>query len=539
MKPTERQAAEKPSGMPAHWVCLILAVVALAAAAARIADVKAKHGRTPFLSANDRSRWSTIRALVDHGTFVLDDVIVKADGKFDKDWHTIDLVRHRGADGREHYYSSKPPLLTVLLAGECWLVQQLTGQRLADQPLYVGRIVVALTNLPLLALLWWLVYRLTREVNASDTAAILTFAMATFGTALTPFAVTLSNHLPAAVACLGTVYLVWRLATGALFSVGLYAAAGACAAMTVVGELPALSLMPAAIAALAWRSWQKTLVGFVPAAALVAACAVGTNYLAHGVWRPAYGQRGDGHVLGYLPESAAADFGQAHVSVPVRERLNQLSQLGLSAQTNIGPGEDRWIVWDEETQQRLAIVRRASGATAEAAFEVRAWKNWYDYPGSYWTTERQGVDQGEPSRAAYLFHILVGHHGLFSLTPWWCFSVWGACLFARSAERERRALAWVAAYLFFVCLAFYIARPLIDRNYGGVSCTFRWLTWQIPLWLILGLPAVDRATRSRWGWLAIIVCLAGSVFAAQYHAANPWTSPWIYAYWQHLGWIGE
>ena len=71
----------------------------------------------PFLSANDRSRWLTIRALVDHGTFAIDDVI---DANV---WNTIDMVQHRGRDGELHLYSSKPPLLSVLLAGEYWLIQ--------------------------------------------------------------------------------------------------------------------------------------------------------------------------------------------------------------------------------------------------------------------------------------------------------------------------------------------------------------------------------------------------------------------------------
>jgi hypothetical protein len=70
--------------------------------------VESKSGRTPFLSANDRSRWSTVRALVDHGTYALDEVIFlepppEDDGRLkpprlrrDGDWYSIDLVKHRG-----------------------------------------------------------------------------------------------------------------------------------------------------------------------------------------------------------------------------------------------------------------------------------------------------------------------------------------------------------------------------------------------------------------------------------------------------------
>ena len=97
----------------------LLIVVSLTMSLARIASVESrtagpKKQRTPFLSANDRSRWCTIRALVDEGVYQIDSMIDASD----PNWKTIDLVRHRGADGKQHYYSSKPPLLPTLLAGE-------------------------------------------------------------------------------------------------------------------------------------------------------------------------------------------------------------------------------------------------------------------------------------------------------------------------------------------------------------------------------------------------------------------------------------
>ena len=122
-------------------VYAILVVSSVGAMTGRVFTVTAEHGRNPFLSANDRSRWCTIRALVDHGTYVIDDVIFNPrTGKFDHPhWNTIDKVRHKGADGQEHYYSSKPPLLPTLLASEYWLVKKLTGASLTDNAFDVGR----------------------------------------------------------------------------------------------------------------------------------------------------------------------------------------------------------------------------------------------------------------------------------------------------------------------------------------------------------------------------------------------------------------
>src|SRR5690606_33104739 len=123
---------------------------------------------TPFQSANDRSRWSTIRALVDHGTFELDDVIFDEQGRRRSAWYSIDLVKHRGWDGREHYYSSKPTLLTVLLAGEYWVVKQALGLSLADSPLYVGRTMLILTNVLAFGLYLLVLAQLVERYGRTD-----------------------------------------------------------------------------------------------------------------------------------------------------------------------------------------------------------------------------------------------------------------------------------------------------------------------------------------------------------------------------------
>src|SRR5947208_8740773 len=151
---------------------------------ARVARVDSADPKspTPFWSANDRSRWATIRALVDEGTYTIDDIIFDKKGNRVRGWHTIDLVRHRGPDGEEHYYSSKPTLLTTLLAGEYWIVKKLTGATLADQPHYVAQLMLVLTNvLPLAAGLWLLAGVIDR-LGATDWGRICAVAAACFAT---------------------------------------------------------------------------------------------------------------------------------------------------------------------------------------------------------------------------------------------------------------------------------------------------------------------------------------------------------------------
>ena len=143
------------------------------------------------------------------------------------------------------------------------------------------------------------------------------------------------------------------------------------------------------------------------------------------------------------------------------------------------------MLWDPKSENRYAVLRTVG------FIEVREWDSWYEYEGSYWLPKKKaGVDKGEPSQAAYAFHALLGHHGIFSLTPIWLLSFVGMGLWLARGTRSLQAFALMVLTLTLVCVAFYIMRPEKDRNYGGVSCGFRWLFWFTPLWLICMLPAL-------------------------------------------------
>src|SRR5262245_56364383 len=93
-----------------RWTYLLIIVLAASTQTARIARVESFSGRTPLLSANDRSRWAAIRSVVDYGTFALDDVVLRRDvppkpaanpapwpyrggppSNRDRDWYSIDM----------------------------------------------------------------------------------------------------------------------------------------------------------------------------------------------------------------------------------------------------------------------------------------------------------------------------------------------------------------------------------------------------------------------------------------------------------------
>jgi hypothetical protein len=193
---------------------------------------------------------------------------------------------------------------------------------------------------------------------------------------------------------------------------------------------------------------------------------------------------------------------------------------------------------------------------------VYQWGDWYDYPQSYWLEgKKKGVDKGEPSKLKYAFYCLLGHHGIFSMTPVWIIAVLGALLTLRSGGGSRsgidqaasaniqqsksstststsplslmvdrfgaeRMLAAAIVLTSIVVVGFYLTRPLEDRNYGGVCSGLRWSFWLIPLWFWLAVRGMALVKSGLSKWIVICLLLVG-VFSAHYPWRNPWTSPWV------------
>jgi MFS family permease len=439
------------------------AVQAKLAAAKQLIEREERRQR-PFLSGNDRSRWLAIRALAESGSFEIDAFM---DANV---WNTIDMVKHRGRDGEMHLYSSKPPLLIVLLAGEYWAINKVTGWTLADNPYEVGRLMLFTVQVLPTLLMLAIIAILAERFGRTDWGRIFVVAAAAFGTMLTPFVVVLNNHTIAAVSAAVALYAFVQIWFDESRQWRWFALAGLAAAFTAANELPALSFFALMAAAVLWKNWRLALAGFAPLALLVFAAALGTNYWAHDSWRPPYAHR------------SATD------------------------------PEDNWYHYSYE----LGGKERQS----------------------YWL-DPQGIDKGEPSKLDYAIHCFVGHHGIFSLTPVWLLSAWGAWLWLRGGATSERQLAAGIALLTVTVLTFYIGlRPQIDRNYGGMTSGLRWLFWLAPLWLWAMLPAADRVARSRRGMSVALMLLAFSALSASYPTWNPWIQPWIYNWLQSCGWRG-
>ena len=421
--------------------------------------------KMPTFSSNDRSRWATVRALVEEGSFVIGKRVVDPASPtgyrdegigFTDGYKSVDFVKNPDT---ELFYSSKPPLLTCLVAGEYWLLNKSLGWTL-QEPRYrwpvVCTILLTFNLLPLIIFLR-LLSNLLEEYGTTDWGRLFVYTAACFGTFLTTFAVTLNNHTPAACCVLFAVYplLRGRSTESSPFTPLQLLISGFFAGLAFALDLPAASFT-AALGLFVMFNRSKGLIFYVPAALVPIAALIFTNYLAIGDVTPAYDKFG-------------------------------------------GP--------------------------------------WYEYEGSHWmkaklNPNQPGIDFAREPKHIYAFHMLLGHHGLFSLTPIWLLAIVG--LFWKRTSLQLRHLNGLTALLTAVVIAFYIYKT---NNYGGWTAGPRWQFWLTPLYLLAMLPVADALSRLKFGRLLAYACLGVAVFSAVYPVWNPWRHPWAYQLCEYMGWL--
>ncbi|MCA9051599.1 MAG: hypothetical protein KDA89_22830, partial [Planctomycetaceae bacterium] len=488
-----RVVTQKPS---AAWTAAEIAVLAVTAAYVLTAIGLSQ----PLQSANDRSRWCTVWSLGERGTWYIDEI------DQNPAWSTIDKVRHRESEDQPwHFYSSKPPLLSVAVTG-LYLIEKATlGYSLTDHTVTVTRLLLVLINgIPMIAALCSF-RRNLHLLGASGAAVAAMLLIAGFGTMLNPYLTTLNNHTPGAVSLMFCLTAMNRLRLCRESLRRDMAVIGFTAALTVCFELPA-----ALFGILSFLFVLLTISG-------------------SSLNRAAVAQRDE-------TRDAAVPISEFPTAGRMFRNVCDMIPWGKDLLQNV----------------RLAAVSYVPAALIPlAAFFVTnidctgGVKPFYAYYGtekyryvhegipSYWM-DPQGMDANQESTGTYLFHCVLGHHGLLSLSPillltpagWWM-SLRRKASGANGTRAAEFSFPVIGSVLTVVVLAFYLSRTQ-NYNYGGNSAALRWMLWLIPLWLYGMVPIVDRLLRRKRGWIAVFALLIPSAWSSFYSLQTPWRPNWIF-----------
>ncbi len=232
---------------------------------------------TPIFSANDRSRWCTVWSLVERGTYQIDEIIEV------RGWNTIDKGRHN-----DHFYSSKPPFLSTIVAGMYWVLKRTAGLDLLQQTHETVQVLLLFVNwLPWIVALM-LLAAIGERYARSDWSRIFLIVAAAGGTFLTTFLTTLNNHTVAACSVVFALYPALRIVNDGRRAGWLFALAGFWGAFAACSELPAAMFGVALFGALVRQSPRQTLIWFVPAALIPLGFFFYTNWLCTGGITPFY-----------------------------------------------------------------------------------------------------------------------------------------------------------------------------------------------------------------------------------------------------------
>lgn len=269
------------------WVYGAIITVAVTIQFVRIASVTKLYNprekwpktpvHSPLLSANDRSRWCTVWSLAERGTFQIDEIIRQPG------WNTIDKVLKDG-----HFYSSKPPMLTVGVAGVYWTLKRITGQNLLTHPHGVVQSILVLINLLPFAISMVLFSRLVERYSTQDLTRVFVMFAAGFATFLSTFLTTFNNHTVAANCVLWAMCPALRVLADRERRWYWFGLAGLFAALAVTNELPAAIFLAGLGVLLLRADWKLSLLAFLPAALIPIATHFGLTLIQTGGLKPFY-----------------------------------------------------------------------------------------------------------------------------------------------------------------------------------------------------------------------------------------------------------
>lgn len=161
--------------------------------------------KTILVGETVTSRLATVYALTHHKTFYIGDYPGVPPNPFEP--RTIDKVK-----GKQGIISSKPPVLSLIMAGE-YLILRKCGFSLDNSEHLKGivRSYILTLIIPLYATSLIVAWIFLKELQTSNIVRIVTLILLSFGTHWSAFSNHFNNHLPGGAFLLFYLYCVWRL----------------------------------------------------------------------------------------------------------------------------------------------------------------------------------------------------------------------------------------------------------------------------------------------------------------------------------------
>jgi hypothetical protein len=506
-----------------------------------------------FMGANDISRWCTVWSLLERGTYAIDECPWQVETQ-DK---VFRAPRQPPATSMEsepvrHYYSSKPALLPTLIAGILYPARMATGvpldhvvyqeraERWTQQPdpgspykvkgvlekpsepvkwpayiFYFKPITILFNVVPFWVFLVLFARVLDRHAK-NDWAWFFSLAAAAFGTYLLAFTQTLNNHTIAAFSAFFAIYQFLAIWDDDNRAGWRFALAGLCAGFAAANELPALAFLALLACLLVVRFFGRTLLFFVPAAAIPLAAFAIAQYAVFGEFKLAYESFGTDEYLyeGSLWKTPLdLDALNEHPEPQAIYLLHMT--LGHHGFFSLSP-IFLFSCWG--ALRLLGPPSQSLTALSWLTFLVFVGlAGYYLHDPAAWRT------QGPLAFYRWALYAVLAFAAIAA-----------ALVLARRAGEPLVALAWLTAALTVVILAFYTGNPLA-RNYGGSTQGLRWLFWLIPFWLLLLIKGVEAGHERPVVRVLALLALGVSAVSVGYAMRNPWSHPWILDALVHLG----
>ena len=472
---------------------------------------------------NDASRINTVYYLVEHGTYEYQPDVVNwaRRKKIEGNPTSIDLALPRTIpvlqtvdmiviNGKP--YSSKPPMQSTCLAGIVWVTQKLThwahtmwptkfdSHTMHDSPwMMVWTMIIVSQVVPLIVMFLLLRRHIFR---ATDSPFVRNFSMLAVctGTFLSPWSLTINNHVPAAVMSMIAIDAAMRIWYENRREFRWFALAGFFAAFTATIELPAALLAVTLFVALLICDARRTLIVGLIAAAIPTITALYTNHLVTGQLMPAY----ESWDMDKLPADSFYNYPGSYWLN--REGTDALKESRRTYLTHILVGHNGFF---SLTPLYLVSLLGIGIAMTRST-----------------TKSKSAATSSVASRSA----TTTSGTALGANTNSSCGS---SCSSSRVAAPPRILGALLLAFT-VVVIAFYVSKT---RNYGGGCHGFRWLFWLIPMWLLFLPYGVEMLSRRRIGRTVLYTCFAVSAFSMAFGAGNPWMKTWLRLLMNQWGWI--